>query len=181
VQHEKKQLTLPDNIDDLVARLPASIVERVHAEFVISQRHAALQILASYGEQPHENWGERVWNEILDQAHGDKEALKSLVLVAKADHRDLFYSSRDDPDRLLGKLLKRLRIENVLTDQEVAEATQLGQPPAGDASKMFRALCQLIGQNKLINADQYQRICLIGELLRYPPHSLDWLKKHLVE
>lgn len=178
-RHGNLVIAIAEKINELVAALPDSVIQRVKAEFADSKQETALRMLAAYGERPHENWGERVWNKILDRAHGDICVVESLVLVAKADDRNLFYSSRNDPYFHVGKLLKHLRFKGVLTDKEVAEAKRQGS--GTDADGVFRAVCRMIGENKQITADQHRRICLIGERLRYPPHSLDWLKGHVVD
>jgi hypothetical protein len=61
--------------------------------FSEAERDRALEILDTYGLEPHERERERVQLAILNLCGGDLGRLKHFVEVAKTDHRDLLFWS----------------------------------------------------------------------------------------
>jgi hypothetical protein len=173
VDPRPRGLEIPENIAQLVARLPSSVVRRVQAEYAVEDQPVVLKRLAAY--EPNVSGDESVWNAVLDQAASSPVAVEQLVVIAKADPRNLFYSSKEDPALLLDKLLKNLRFTGVLSDAEIAELRR-GKMLFAHTDQLFEAVCTRLRQCRRITADQYAKILRIGKLLHYPPHVLDSLE-----
>jgi hypothetical protein len=153
--------------------LPAKIVERVTAEFADSERPEVLRLLASFGEEGHEDSAERVWTAILDRAQGKLYAVRHFVAVAETDWRDILCSSRNDLHILIDKLLKNLRFTGSLTESEIDAARELWRPPNARDDEAFAFLCRTLGEHgRPITEEQRERIRHIAALLRYPPYSI---------
>jgi len=108
-----------------------------------------MQRLAAY--EPNGSGDETVWNAVLDRAAGSSAAVEQLVVIAKADFRNLFYSSKEDPALLLDKLLKNLRFTGVLSDAEISDLPR--QKLFTHTDQLFEAVCTRLRQGRPITAD----------------------------
>ena len=153
--------------------LPDSIRSRIDAEFSDGDRIHASQLLAEYIASSGESDITQILEAILNQSNGRIEALRSLIRTAKQDWRDLFYSSRNDPFHLTGRLLKNLRFTKIFSDDEVAE---IKRESGVRYEIQFNAILEQIKtRDKRITTQQHVRIIEIGGLLGYPKHQFDWL------
>jgi hypothetical protein len=65
---------------------------------------AALALVATYGEQPHEREVERVQFDLVALSRGDLEKLERLVVKARHDYRDILTFAEDQRDPITGEI-----------------------------------------------------------------------------
>lgn len=160
--------------------LPKSIRDRVFSEFSDADAPEAMRKLDAFSSRAGESTSSAVLQAILDQSNGNLAAIDPLIDTAQQDWRNLFYTSHDDPFVLIDKLLKNLRHNKVLTDEETSRIRE--ETASVDHSATFEwILRELKNGNKRISLEQHARIVQIGGILGFPEHQFDWLMQIVIE
>jgi len=73
----------------MMAAVSETILAAIRENFTPDQVSAVADLVASYGERPHEREVERVRMDIVKLSNGNMDAVRKLVGYAKRDYRDV--------------------------------------------------------------------------------------------
>ena len=89
------------------------VAASVQATFPLSSWARVLELLDSYGVDPHERERERVQLDIVRLSAGSEEKLREYVTVAKHDYRDVLFWAEYPEGPRLDRPEKRKRVRKM--------------------------------------------------------------------
>ena len=89
------------------------VAASVQATFPMSSWARVLELLDSYGVDPHERERERVQLDIVKLSAGSEEKVREYVAVAKRDYRDVLFWAEYPEESRLDTPEKRKRVRKM--------------------------------------------------------------------